>query len=94
MAQHIWVKVLEKNINYEWNFADIYNLINFEDFKCDVLYWIDIYWDTIINKNNIWTLINELNSLKEKTEKKNINLINDFINFLSKNDEDLLFIWD
>jgi hypothetical protein len=90
MAQHIWVKTLDKKLCYEWNFADIYNLLWNNYLEYELINSIDIYWDTIVKKENLFKLKNEL----EKMKKENNFKINNFINFLDNTNLDLLFIWD
>lgn len=94
MAQHIWVKWLISNIEYKWNFADIYNLIDINnDNDLKILLSINIYDDTIINIEDKNKLIYELNKLYNRN-----NIIDEqikkFISFLNDINEDIIFIWD
>lgn len=94
MAQHIWVKWLISNIEYKWNFADFYNLIdinNDDDLK--ILLSINIYDDTIVKLENKNKLISELKVLHYRNKFAN-EKIKDFIFFLNSINEDIIFIWD
>lgn len=76
---------------YRWNFADIYNLLNKNINNYKILSSINAYSDTIINKNNISKMIEELKTIKNLSNEK---IIDDFIDFISNSDSDILFIWD
>lgn len=92
MAQHIWVKNINNNEMYKWNFANIYNLLWANKSNFNIISWINIYWDTLVRKENLELLIDELILLK-KTFKNNKEIIY-FIEYINNNYDDLIFIWD